>query len=128
MHNKSVVVIISANAEWQAVKETLAPAEIHSTRLGEYFDLPIGAGTPDTLARFFHGGWGKISAAATAQAAIDHWQPDLLVNLGTCGGFEGRIVRGTIILVTQTLVYDIIEQMSDPAEAICHYSTKLYLA
>ena len=39
MHKKSVVVIISANAEWQAVKEILVPAEIQSTRLGEYFDL-----------------------------------------------------------------------------------------
>jgi adenosylhomocysteine nucleosidase len=128
MHKKSVVVIISANAEWQAVKEILAPAEIHSTRLGEYFDLPHGAGTPDTLIRFFHGGWGKISAAATTQAAIDRWQPDLLVNLGTCGGFEGRISRGTIILVTQTIVYDILEQMSDPQEAISQYSTELELA
>jgi hypothetical protein len=78
-----------------------------------------------TAIRFFHGGWGKISAAATAQEAIDLWQPDLLVNLGTCGGFEGRIARGTIILVTRTIVYDILEQMSDPDEAISHYSTEL---
>ena len=127
MHNKSVIVIISANAEWQAVKDILASAEIHSTRLGEYFDLPSGSGTPDTLTRFFHGGWGKISAAATAQAAIDRWQPDLLVNLGTCGGFEGRISRGAIILVTRTIIYDILEQMSDPQEAISQYSTELEL-
>ena len=76
----------------------------------------------------FHGGWGKISASATAQYAIDHFQPDLLINLGTCGGFEGRISRGTVILVTKTIVYDIIEQMSDPDEAIEHYSTELDLS
>jgi adenosylhomocysteine nucleosidase len=128
MHKKSVIVIISANAEWRAVKEILAPAEIHSTRLGEYFDFMPDAGTPDTVTRFFHGGWGKISAATTAQVAIDHWQPDLLVNLGTCGGFEGRIARGTVILVNKTIVYDIIEQMSDPNEAIFHYSTELDLS
>ena len=128
MHKKSVVVIISANAEWQAVKEILSPTEIHSTQLGEYFDHRLVEGTPDTINRFFHGGWGKISAAATAQAAIDRWQPDLLVNLGTCGGLTGRITRGTIILVERTIVYDIIEQMSDPAEAIAHYSTELDLA
>ncbi|MGD0751398.1 MAG: hypothetical protein ABSA23_08310 [Anaerolineales bacterium] len=127
MHEKSTIVIISANAEWQAVKEILSPAEIHSTRLGEYFDHPFGSATPEPVTRFFHGGWGKISAAATAQAAIDRWQPDLLVNLGTCGGFAGRITRGKIILVAQTIVYDIIEQMSDPAEAISHYSTELDL-
>ena len=129
MDKKNVVVIISANAEWRAVKEILKPAEIHSTRLGEYFDLLAGDGTQThaMAIRFLHGGWGKVSAAATAQQAIDLWQPDLLVNLGTCGGFEGRIARGTIILVTQTIVYDIIEQMSDPVEAISHYSTELAL-
>jgi adenosylhomocysteine nucleosidase len=127
MPNKPVIVIISANAEWRAVKEILAPSEIHSTRLGEYFDLPTGTGTQYTAIRYLHGGWGKISAAATAQGVIDRWQPDLLVNLGTCGGFEGRIARGTIILVTRTIIYDIIEQMSDPDEAIAHYSTELAL-
>jgi len=127
MDKKPIVVIISANAEWQAVKEILAPAEIQSTRLGEYFDLPGGTGMPATAMRYVHGGWGKISAAATAQEAIDLWQPELLVNLGTCGGFEGRIERGTVILVTRTIVYDIIEQMSDPDEAISHYSTELEL-
>jgi adenosylhomocysteine nucleosidase len=109
VHEKSIVVIISANAEWQAVKGILFPAEFHSTRLGEYFDHTFGIESPDTVTRLFHGGWGKISAASTAQAAIDLWQPDLLVNLGTCGGFAGRITRGTIILVARTIVYDIIE-------------------
>ncbi|MGB8213703.1 MAG: VOC family protein [Anaerolineales bacterium] len=124
------LVLISAEAEWQAVKEILAPAAVKSTPLGEYFDWkPIpgthNVGTPDALTHFFHGGWGKISAAATTQYAIDRWQPDLLVNLGTCGGFAGRVERGAILLVTQTIVYDIIEQMSDPAEAIAHYSTTM---
>jgi adenosylhomocysteine nucleosidase len=76
----------------------------------------------------FHGGWGKISAAATTQYVIDHFEPDLLVNLGTCGGFEDRVERGTIILAERTIVYDIIEQMSDPDEAIAHYSTELDLS
>ena len=113
-------IIISANSEWRAVKEILAPAEVQSTPLGETFD--VGPLT------YFHGGWGKISAAAATQYVIDRWQPELLVNLGTCGGFEGRIERGTIILVTKTIVYDIIEQMSDPDEAIAHYSTELDLS
>jgi adenosylhomocysteine nucleosidase len=77
---------------------------------------------------WFHGGWGKISAAASAQFVIDRYQPDLLVNLGTCGGFEGRIERGTIILVERTIVYDIHEQMADPQAAIAQYSTDLDLS
>ena len=122
--DKLIVVLISANAEWRAIKEILDPSEITSTPLGESFDLTL-----DTWhATFFHGGWGKISAAATTQYVIDHFEPDLLVNLGTCGGFEGRVERGTIILAERTIVYDIIEQMSDPDEAIAHYSTELDLS
>ena len=121
------LVLISANAEWQAVKEILAPPDIQSTPMGETFDRLSRAFQRDRLLTFFHGGWGKISAAATTQYAIDHWHPDLLVNLGTCGGFEGRIARGAILLVTKTIVYDIMEQMSDPDEAISHYSTDLDL-
>ncbi len=133
MTEPRVIVLVSANAEWRAVKEILSPTDIQSTPLGENFTIQLNSGTldtgtPDTQARFFHGGWGKISAAATAQYVIDHFHPELLVNLGTCGGFEGRIERGTILLVTKTIVYDIIEQMADPDEAIAQYSTDLDLS
>jgi adenosylhomocysteine nucleosidase len=77
---------------------------------------------------FLHGGWGKIAAAASAQYAIDRWQPGLLVNLGTCGGFAGQVDRGEIILAEKTLVYDIIEQMGDPNQAIAHYTTEIDLS
>src|SRR5512136_1984344 len=138
MADANVLVLISANSEWRAVKDILSPSEIQSTPLGETFTIQLnsklsatgkrGTVTPDTGVRLFHGGWGKISAAATTQYAIDHFHPQLLVNLGTCGGFEGRIQRGTIILVTKTIVYDIIEQMLDPEEAIKHYSTEMDLS
>lgn len=117
-----IVLLISANSEWRAVKEFLSPAEIQTTPLGECFESSVPPLT------FFHGGWGKISAAATTQFAIDHFHPDLLVNLGTCGGFAGRITRGAVILVTRTIVYDLLEQMSDPEDAIDHYSTDLDLS
>ena len=114
------VVIVSANAEWRSVKALFPQATIHVSPLGEWFDTKS--------ATFFHGGWGKISAAATAQYVVDHFQPDLLVNLGTCGGFEGRIETGTIILVEKTIVYDILEQMGDADEAIEHYSREIDLS
>jgi adenosylhomocysteine nucleosidase len=119
-----IVVIISANAEWRVVKELYPNLSLQTSHFGEYADLQLG--TFDL--QFFHGGWGKISAAATAQYVIDHFQPDLLVNLGTCGGFASRIETGTVILVERTLVYDIIEQMGDGAEAIEHYATSLDLS
>lgn len=128
----NVVVIISANAEWRVVKELYPNLEIQHSPYGEFAEITLNVKLP-ALSQpkgltLFHGGWGKISAAATAQYVIDHFKPDLLVNLGTCGGFAGRIETGTIILVERTLVYDIIEQMGDGAEAIKHYATDIDLS
>jgi adenosylhomocysteine nucleosidase len=118
------LILISANAEWQAVK-ALRPAEDYQpSPLGEWFATQINGSD----AIFFHGGWGKISAAASAQYAIDRWQPARVVNLGTAGGFEGCISVGEVILVQETVVYDILEQMGDPAQALEHYTTRLDLA
>jgi adenosylhomocysteine nucleosidase len=118
-----ILVIISADAEWQAVRSLFPGVKLEETPFGECFDVVIEQWTPT----FFHGGWGKISAAATAQFVIDHYHPDLMVNLGTCGGFQGRIEQGIIILVEKTIIYDILEQMSDAQEAIDNYSTTLDL-
>ena len=115
-----IVVLISANAEWRVVRE-LHPAL-------EFQESPYGEFAENQNMILFHGGWGKISAAATAQYVIDHFAPDLLVNLGTCGGFAGRIETGTIMLVDRTLVYDIVEQMGDEAEAIEYYTTDIDLS
>lgn len=118
-----VVAIISANAEWAGVRKILPDLEIERSPFGELGVLRA-AGRAITL---FHGGWGKISAAATAQYVIDTLRPELLVNLGTCGGFAGQVEVGTILLVDRTVVYDILEQMGDAAGAIQHYSTSLDL-
>ncbi len=90
---------------------------------GEYFTRLIGR----RRCTFFYGGWGKIAAAASTQYVIDRWQPDLLVNLGTCGGFAGQIERGEIILVDKTVVYDIYEQMGDFDAHIAHFTTQIDL-
>jgi adenosylhomocysteine nucleosidase len=113
-------ILISATSEWNVVRLLYPNANYQSSPFGEWFE--------DRQTVFLHGGWGKIAAAASAQYAIDRWEPSLLVNLGTCGGFEGEIDVGTIILAERTLVYDIIEQMGDPAVAIAHYTTPLDLS
>jgi adenosylhomocysteine nucleosidase len=117
------VVLVSADGEWKSIKSLMQVALIDETPFGEQFQSMIGS----QELTFFQGGWGKVAAAATAQYVIDHLKPDLLVNLGTCGGFQGRIEEGIIILVEKTIIYDIVEQMTDPEEAIDHYSTKLDL-
>ncbi len=118
------VVIISADGEWRAVKSFYPDADIQQSPFGEYLD----AAFDNMRVTLFHGGWGKISAAATAQYVIDQFKPDLLINLGTCGGFEGRTERETIILAEKTIVYDIIEQMTDGLDEINFYTTELDLS
>lgn len=121
-----IVVLISANAEWRATLAHLGVDAVEESPLGQWFRWQPGGREQPVL--FFHGGWGKISAAATAQYVIDRCAPRLLVNLGTCGGFAGDITPGEIILVERALVYDILEQMGDAAEAIAEYTTDLDLA
>ncbi len=119
-----VVVLISADAEWRAVRQLYPHLYCRPTPFGDeaWLELPrLGR------LRLFHGGWGKIAAAASTQYAIDRWQPALLVNLGTCGGFADHVEIGEILLVTRTLVYDIIEQMGDQAASLAHYTTELNL-
>ncbi len=122
-----ILVLISANAEWRGVKEIFPQAECQPSPFGEWFQHRFPPPRGDRLTIFFPGGWGKIAAAASTEYAIQHWQPGLVVNLGTCGGFAGQVERGQVLLVEETIVYDIIEQMSDPDEALAHYTTRMEL-
>ena len=105
------VVLISANIEWQVVKDIFSDIQVESSPLGEWFLRKFEIHGQKKELIFLHGGWGKIAAAASTQFAIDTWQPELLINLGTCGGFEGKISKGTIVLAEKTLVYDIVERI-----------------
>ena len=118
------LVLISADTEWRIVRELFPEACPGQSPFGEYLDLTLRGHD----VRFFQGGWGKVSAAASAQYVLDHDQPDLLVNLGTCGGLQGRVEQGTIILVTRTLVYDLVEQMTDGVAELAFYTTDLDLS
>src|SRR5215212_11076233 len=123
----TAVVVVSADAEWRAVCFLYPAMEVLPSPLGEWFAVRVLPDPDIEPVVFFHGGWGKIAAAASAQFVIGRWHPDLLVNLGTCGGFAGLIEPGEIVLADRTVVYDILEQMGDPDEAIAHYATILDL-
>lgn len=103
------IVVVSAIAEWVGVKPLFSDSKTESFPFGECFTARV-AGRD---IRFFHSGWGKIASAAAMQYLIDRHAPDLVVNLGTCGGFEGVVNRGDVLLVERTIVYDIVELMGD---------------
>jgi len=118
-----VVVLISAITEWNAVKEIYPHMEIASSIYGETANLKL-KGRELTL---YHSGWGKVSSAGMMQYVIDHERPDLVVNLGTCGGFEGLVEQGDVILVERTFIYDIVELMGD-LNIVDYYASTLNLS
>ncbi|HSL29974.1 MAG TPA: hypothetical protein VK900_12300 [Anaerolineales bacterium] len=117
------VVLISAIAEWNAVKPLFPEATLRQFPFGECFDIPLQG---EQLS-FFHSGWGKISSAGSMQYVLDKHAPDLIVNLGTCGGFDGSVQQGETILVEKTYVYDIVELMGD-LDIVSYYGSSLDLS
>jgi len=55
-----IVVITSANAEWEGVTPLFSAAKIESYPYGECFLMPIN----ELPIRFFHTGWGKLPQLA----------------------------------------------------------------
>lgn len=116
-------ILVSANAEWEGVKPLFPDAVINNFPFGESMEVTLG--THELT--LFHSGWGKISSAAAIQYVIDRRAPDLIVNLGTCGGFEGVVEQGDLILVERTFVYDILELMGD-LDVATYYASSLDLS
>lgn len=119
-----IIVLISSKTEWLAVKEALTPTEIQTHPYGEHFDATL----KNTKFAFFHAGWGKTASAGAMQYALDHFSPDLTVNLGTCGGFDGEVELNDVIMVERTFMYDIVELMGDFGSVPGYYASNLDLS
>jgi adenosylhomocysteine nucleosidase len=121
-------VVISANAEWKTIKRFFPSENYSESPWGEYFftDIKLKDGIERVL--FFHEGWGKVAAAGATQYVIDKFNPSVVINLGTCGGFEGKAEIMDIILAERTVIYDIREAMGDSKQAIADYSVDIDLS
>jgi len=119
----NIIVIISANAEWEGVKPLFPNAKFDQYIYGECFQTSIN----DQSISFFHTGWGKTASAGALQHLIDKFNPELIVNLGTCGGFAGVVRQGDLIIVERTFMYDIVELM-DSADVSDYYASALDLS
>ena len=118
-----IAIVISANAEWNAVKPLFPDQVIRFSPFGECFDAILG----NWKVTFFHAGWGKVASAGAMQYIVDHLGPDLAINLGTCGGFDGVVQQGDLILVERTFIYDIVELM-DVSDVSSYYASSLDLS
>jgi adenosylhomocysteine nucleosidase len=122
----AIAIVIAASAEWKEVRAQFPDATVAASPYGQWLThrFPDEPGAEDVV--FLHTGCGKVAAAGATQWVIDRFEPRLLVNLGTCGGF-GDVCVGDVLLIHETVIYDIVEQMGDPDEAIADYTTKLDL-
>jgi adenosylhomocysteine nucleosidase len=123
-----IVVLISARHEWMEVINYYLPEQSGHTPYGEYFEQILPSTMNCQPIILCQGGWGKTNAAGSTQYAIDRWQPDVIINLGTCGGFLGDVNLKEIILVEKSIIYDLVEQMIDPDIALAAYTTHLDLS
>jgi adenosylhomocysteine nucleosidase len=117
-------VIVSANMEWRATKMVFPNEKFTSSPWGEFFFKEF----EKEKVLVFHEGWGKVAAAAATQYVIDQFDPEILINLGTCGGFDGEVERNEVIMADRTIIYDIAEAMGDSKEAIADYTIEMDLS
>ena len=92
-----IAILIAADEEWRIVKEILNPADKANSPFGETFSFSFDDGNHHRSASFFQTGCGKILSAAAAQYVLDTFNPDCIVGLGTCGGFETAVNSGEIL-------------------------------
>ena len=122
------VILISADDEWRVLKETVQPKEIEPSPFGEWFEHKVTVNSAEVPLVFLQTGCGKIPAAAATQYALDFWGPQLITNLGTCGGFEGKARKGDVFIAKRTVVYDVHERSGRQNEQIAKYATDIDLS
>jgi len=112
-----MVVLVCSDTEWRMAKKILTPSDVSSSVFGELFEYK--------RILFFQTGWTKTAAAAGTQFVIDKYNPEQIINIGTCGGFAGHVEVGDILLVNKAVIYDLHERMGDPDEVLKKFTTNL---
>ena len=125
--NQKIIILICADEEWKVVRDCLCPVEINSSPFGEWLSHNFDIQERRVAVAFFQTGCGKIPAAAATQFVIDKCNPKMIINLGTCGGFKGKVKKKNVLMVKKTVVYDICERSGQNDKMIEKYRTILEL-
>ena len=115
---QNIIVLISADEEWITASDYLRPTEVYSSPFGEWFPYELDVQSTQITVTFFQTGCGKMPAAAATQFVIDKFNPKMIINIGTCGGFKGKIEKKSILMAKETVVYDICERSGQHDEMI----------
>ena len=123
-----IVVMICGSIEWDVIRDIYRDIQPERSPFGESFEIQMDVSDGKRRIRFFYSGGGKVDAAAGTQYAIDEFAPEVLLNLGTCGGFEGDVQVDDLLLVERTVIYDIHERMRDGMDAVRDFITDIDLS
>ena len=117
---------ICSGTEWRAAKPRLAvPSDlVQLYPYGEFFPSTVGG--RDCV--FFHSRRTKTRAAGACQFAIDRWQVNPLIVLGTCGGVAPGLGVGDIIVATKTIQYDCHDRRPEMGHTVVADTAWLTLA
>lgn len=120
MQPQYIVILICSNVEWKALLKIINYSDLKQSPYGEYFMIDE---SKSYNIIYFNTGCGKVNAGGGTQYVCDRWNPELIINLGTCGGFEGLVKVGDILLANETAIYDISEELGEIEETMEHYRT-----
>jgi adenosylhomocysteine nucleosidase len=121
-----IVILVCSDFEWKVVLNTFKKKKLGDSPYGNWFSQNQYRLGREVI--WFKSGWGKIGSAGSTQYVIDKWKPDLIINIGTCGGFMGKIDLYQIVLVKKTVVYDMIDFIGTVDKSIKYHTTTIKLS
>jgi 5'-methylthioadenosine/S-adenosylhomocysteine nucleosidase len=104
VNGKPVAVVITAlNLEFEAVAAKLQDRQEASDLRGTVYSVGSYAGYRIAVAE---GGRGNVAAAVVTSAAIEHFQPDLVLFVGVAGGVKD-VALGDVVVASRIREYEI---------------------
>lgn len=98
-----VGIIGAMESEVSLLKEALQSEKTTQVGPATFFEGTI-SGVECVVVR---SGIGKVAMAATAQALIDRFSPDLLINTGVGGGLGEKLEVGDVVIATDLVQHDV---------------------
>ncbi|MGA3012849.1 MAG: hypothetical protein ABSD71_02315 [Bacteroidales bacterium] len=122
-----IVILVCSDFEWKVVRKQFKDEKLEVSPYGNWFFHPMRK-TVKKEVIWFKSGWGKIGSAGATQYVIDRWKPELIINIGTCGGFYGKIDLYQPVLIKKTVVYDLIDFIGTVGKSVKYHTTNIDLS
>jgi len=122
-----IVILVCSDFEWKVVRRRFKDEKLNKSPYGNWFVHPDNHSAKKEVI-WFKSGWGKIGSAGSTQYVIDKWKPELIINIGTCGGFYGKIDLYQLVLVKKTIIYDMFDFIGTVGKSVKYHTTNINLS